>query len=28
LFREIKPYWIDVTKVRVEYIETLEIPRE
>lgn len=28
LFKEIKPYWIDVTKVRVEYIDYLEIRRD
>ena len=26
LFKEIHPYWIDVTSVRVEYIDSLELP--
>jgi hypothetical protein len=28
LFKEIKPYWVNVTNVRVEYIDEAENQRE
>ena len=28
LFKEIKPYWVNITKVKVQYIDWLTIPRE